>query len=73
MLLHVKHLVYNSWLRVVYLVMVVIILIIRQRGMIIIIAIMVLVIVIEGLLFVSYSSKYFASINTCSPHDNPVR
>lgn len=53
--------------------MVVIILIIRQRGMIIIITIMVMMIVIEGLLCVSYSSKYFASINTFSPHDNPLR
>lgn len=52
--------------------MVVIILIIRQRGMIII-TIMVMMIVIEGLLCVSYSSKYFALINTFSPHDNPVR
>ena len=52
--------------------MVVVILIIRQHGMMIII-IIVMMVVIEGLLYVSYSSKYFASINTFSSHSNPVR
>lgn len=52
--------------------MVVVILIIRQHGMMIII-IIVMMVVIEGLLYVSYSSKYFASINTFSSHSNPMR
>lgn len=52
--------------------MVVVILIIRQHGMMILI-IIVMMVVIEGLLYVSYSSKYFASINTFSSHSNPMR
>ena len=48
--------------------MVVIILIIRPRGMMMMMMIMVMMIVIVGLLYVSYSSKYFASINTFSRH-----
>lgn len=52
--------------------MVVVILIIRQHGMMIII-IIVMMVVIEGLLYVSYSSKYFASIKTFSSHSNPMR
>lgn len=53
--------------------MVVIILIIRPRGMMMMMIIMVMMIVIEGLLYVSYSSKYFASINTFSSHSNSMR
>lgn len=52
--------------------MVVVILIIRQHGMMITI-IIVMMVVIEGLLYVSYSSNYFASINTFSSHSNPMR
>lgn len=53
--------------------MVVIILIIRPRGMMMMMMIMVMMIVIVGLLYVSYSSKYFASINTFSSHSNSMR